>query len=189
MRTLASVALVAALTLSAAFGQTVPRKAPDFTIAEPSGKQTALSSARGKVCVLTFILTTCPHCQNESMMLTKLYKEMAPRGLAVFGVAVNDNAAILVPQFVQQFAVGYPVGFGTQEAMRNFMGISEMERWVVPQVVVIDRKGMIRAQSPYNGDPNLQSETYMRNLLDTLLKEGATSSKTGAKSTASNHHQ
>src|SRR5882762_3727113 len=151
MRTFASLALLAAVTVSAAFAHSAPapRKAPDFTLVEPSGKQTPLSSFKGKVCVLTFILTTCPHCQKESEMLTKLYKEMAPRGLQVIGVAVNaDNAAILVPQFVQQFGVAYPVGFATQDAMKSFMGISEMERWSVPQLAVIDRKGMIRAQSP-----------------------------------------
>jgi hypothetical protein len=110
----------------------------------------------------------------------------------VDAVAVNDNAAILVPGFVSQYEVGFPVGYATQESMKSFMGISEMERWVVPQVTVIDRKGMIRAQTPYSGDPNLQTESYMRNLLDGLLKEGgASTTKTGTKaptkSTASNH--
>src|SRR5579859_5798265 len=116
MRTFASLALVAAVTVSAAFAQSAPapKKAPEFTIVEPSGKQTPLSSFKGKVCVLTFVLTTCPHCQKESEMLTKLYKEMGPRGLQVAGVAVNDNAALLVPQFVQQFGVAYPMGFATQ---------------------------------------------------------------------------
>jgi peroxiredoxin len=182
MRTLATLALVAAMTVPAAFAETAPKKAPDLTITEPSGNKVQLSSLKGNVVVLTFILTTCPHCQHESQMLTKLLREMGPRGLKVYAVAVNDNAAILVPQFVQQYEVGFPVGYATPDTLTTFMGFSPMERWVVPQVTVIDRKGMIRAQSPFNGDPNLQSETYMHNFLDTLLKEGA-SSKTGTKST------
>ncbi|MBZ5601031.1 MAG: TlpA family protein disulfide reductase [Acidobacteriia bacterium] len=193
MRTLASLALVAALTVPAVFAENAPKKAPDFTFTDMSGKQVQLSTAaKGKVCVLTFILTTCPHCQRESQMLTKMYKEMAPRGLSVYAVAVNDNAAVLIPGFAQQFEVGFPVGFSSPDAMMSFMGFSPMERWVVPQVTVIDRKGMIRAQSPYSGDPNLQSETYMHSLLDGLLKEGAATTKTGAKATkttASTHHQ
>lgn len=190
MRTIASVALMAAIAGSAAFAQnaTTPRKAPDLTIVEPSGKQIPLASAKGKVCVVTFLLTTCPHCQAESQMLTKLYKEMAPRGLQVFGVAVNDNAAMLVPQFVQQYAVGFPVGYSNFETVNAFMEYSAMTRVMYPQIAVIDRKGMIRAQSPYIGDPNLQSETYMRGYLDSLLKEGASTSKTGSKTTASAHH-
>ncbi len=190
MRTFASLALAAALTVSAAFAQNPPivRKAPDFTIVEPSGQKTPLSSTRGKVTVLTFILTTCPHCQHESEMLTKIYKEWHSRGLEMFGVAVDqDNAALKVPGFVQTYGVAYPVGFAKADDMMAFQGFSAMERWVVPQVVVIDRKGNIRAQTPAQGDPNLQTESYMRNLLDTLLKEGATASKSG-KATASNHN-
>src|SRR5215475_4859266 len=161
MRTFACLALAAAMTVSAAFAQSAPpviKKAPEFTINEISGQKTLLSSYKNKVVVLTFVLTTCPHCQKESQMLTKLYREMGPKGLQPVGVAVNDNAAILVPGFVQDYGVGYPVGFSTPDQMMSFMGFSPMERWVVPQVVVIDRKGMIRAQTPFNGDPNLQSE-------------------------------
>lgn len=185
MRTFASLAAAAVLCASAALAEN-PRKAPDLTITEPSGKQITLASLKGKVCVIEFLYTTCPHCQKESQMLSKLQQEMGPRGLQVVGVAVNDNAAVLVPQFVQQFGVNYPIGFGTVDTMTSFMQISAMERWSVPQVAVVDRKGMIRAQSPYSGDPNLQTESYMRNLIDGLLKEGATTSKTG-KTTASNH--
>ncbi len=98
----------------------------------------------------------------------------------MLGVAFNDNASVLVPGFVQQYNVGFPVGAAERQTVLNYLGISEMVRWVVPQVVVIDRKGNIRAQSPPQGDPNLQTESYMRDLLDTLLKEpaGAAARKT-----------
>jgi len=189
MRTFASLAVAAAVSISAAFAQAPPvRKAPEFTIVEPSGKKTLLSSTKGNVCVLTFVLTTCPHCQRESEMLTKIYKDLHSRGLDIYSVAVDtDNPALKVPQFVQQYNVGYPVGYGTADQMMAFLGLSAMERWVVPQIAVIDRKGMIRAQTPAQGDPNLQTEAYVRNLLETLLKEGAPASKSG-KATASNHH-
>jgi hypothetical protein len=67
----------------------------------------------------------------------------------------------------------------------SYLGYSVMDRYVVPQVVVIDRKGMIRAQSGVQGDPDLQDETYMRNLLQGLLKEGVGAAAPGsAKKTA-----
>jgi peroxiredoxin len=171
MRIVATVLAMGVTAMAAA--PPVIKKAPEFTITEPSGKQTLLSSSKGSVVVLTFVYTTCPHCQDESKMLTKLYKEMAPRGLQVFGVAFNDNAGLLVPNFVEQFGVGYPVGSSAREPVLSYLGISDsiMARWSVPQIVVIDRKGNIRAQSPMEGDPNLQSEPYMRNLIETLLKE------------------
>jgi peroxiredoxin len=176
MRILASLLALGAVVMAASAPPMI-RQTPDFTVAEPSGKQIPLSSLKGKVVVIAFMYTTCPHCQDEARMLTKLTRELGPRGLQVLGVAFNDNAAILVPGFVQQFAIGFPVGASDRPAVLNYLGLSEMTRWSVPQVVVIDRKGNIRAQSPAQGDPNLQMETYMRDLLDTLLKEPTASAK------------
>jgi peroxiredoxin len=178
-----------ALSAGAILAQPVVRPAPDLTVTEPSGTKTTLASYKGKVVVLDFIFTTCSHCQAEGMMLNKLYKEMQPKGLQVLSVAVNDNAAALVPGYVQQFGVPYPVGYAPRETLLQYMGFSEMDLWAVPQVVVIDRKGMIRAQSPIKGDPNLQSETYMREFLTKLLaeKSPATSSTKSVKTAASNH--
>ena len=59
-----------------------------------------------------------------------------------------------------------------------------MDRYSVPQEVVIDRKGMIRAQSGIDGDPKLQEENSLRALIDGLLKEGATPTSTTTKKTA-----
>ena len=163
----------------------VIRKAPEITFVEPSGKQIQLAAYKGKVVVCTFIYTTCVHCQRETQMLTKIYKDMAPRGLQVVGIAFNDNAPVLVNDFIRQFAVPYPVGTASQQNVLNYLGFSLMDRYVVPQVMVIDRKGNIRAQSPVDGDEKLQTDDYMRNLIDTLLKEPAgTTSKAAPKTAA-----
>jgi peroxiredoxin len=185
MRNVAAVAAFITLGVAALAQPPVIRKAPDFTVVEPSGKKTNVSSFKGKVVVLEFLYTTCSHCQDESKMLTKLYREMAPRGLQVLGIAFNDNAAVLVPTFVQEFGVPYPVGAASSDSVMGYLAFSVMDRYVVPQVVVIDRKGNIRAQSPPQGDGKLQDETYMRNLISTLLKESATTSAVASPTKAS----
>jgi peroxiredoxin len=189
MRIFAAVTAFISLAITALAQPPVVRKAPDIVVSEPSGKKTPISSYKGKVVVVEFLYTTCPHCQKESQMLTKLYKEMAPRGLQIVGVAFNDNAAVLVPSFVQEFGVPYPIGASSPDAVMGYLGFSVMDRYVVPQVMVIDRKGNVRAQSPPQGDEKLQDETYVRNLLTSLLKEGAATSavKAAPKTTASAH--
>jgi peroxiredoxin len=184
-----SLLALLALSAGAILAQPVVRPAPDITVTEPNGNKTTLASLKGRVVVLDFIFTTCPHCQAEGQMLTRIYKEMQPKGLQVLSVAVNDNASLLIPGFVQQFAIPYPVGYAPKETLLKYMGFSEMDLWVVPQIVVIDRKGMVRAQTPVKGDPNLQSETYMRDLLTKLLAEkSSTTSKSKAPvKTASNN--
>jgi peroxiredoxin len=180
----AAIALLFASAVSAWALPPIPRKAPELTIVEPSGKQTLLSSYKGKVVVIEFLYTTCPHCQAASQVITKLQRELGPRGFQAVGVAFNDNAQMLVPQFVQQFNVGYPVGFANSDTVMGYLGLSIMDRYSVPQEVVIDRKGMIRAQSGIDGDPKLQEENSLRALIDGLLKEGVTPTSTTTKKTA-----
>ncbi len=59
------------------------------------------------------------------------------------------------------------------------MNISLMARYFVPQVAWIDRRGNIRSQTTATPDDKLLQEPYWQNMIETLLKEPATT-KTGA---------
>jgi len=136
-----------------------------------------LSSLRGKVVALLFVHTTCPHCQRTSQVFTKLVQENKARGFEAVDVAFNTMANIYVKDFVRDYAIGYPVGFAAPEDVLNYMGFSVMERYVVPQIVWIDRQGNIRSQTPPMGDEKLLQESYWRNMIETLLKEPAEPAK------------
>lgn len=159
------------LAVAAQAASPVPRPAKELTVLEPSGKQTLLSSFKGKVVVVEFLFTTCPHCQNAAKMFTKIQKDAGPRGFQALGIAFDDANAQKVQGFVQQYGVGYPVGYASRDTVMSYLGLSVMDRFVVPQVIVIDKKGVIRAQSEPMGSPNLQDETYIRGMIDGLLKE------------------
>src|ERR1043166_965993 len=179
MRILMPLATLVALAAPAGATPPVPRKAPELTITEPSGAQTLLSSYKGKVVVIEFLHTTCPHCQRASQVFTRLHKELGPRGFQPIGIAFNEGVdPVIVNNFVRQLGADYPIGISPRETVESYLGISVMTRYVVPQIVVIDRKGMIRAQSDPGGTESLQDENSLRNLIDALLKEGATTSNT-----------
>ena len=174
MRALAATAFVA-LTVSAFATPPVPRKSPEFTVTDPAGKPILLSSLKGKIVVMPFMFTTCPHCQREAQMLTKLQQEFAARGVVMLGTVFNDATAPMAAQFVKEFNIGFPVGFASRDAVVSYLGLSVLDRWVVPQVAIIDRKGNVVAQSAATGTPELQDETFLRNLLDKLVKESPAS--------------
>jgi peroxiredoxin len=182
MRVLAATAFVA-FTVSAFATPPVPRKSPEFTITDPSGKQVLLSSLRGKIVVMPFMFTTCPHCQREAQMLTTLQKEFAGRGVVMLGTVFNDANGAMAAQFQKEFNIGFPVGFATRDQVVSYLGLSVLDRWVVPQVAILDKQGNIVAQSAATGTPELQDETYLRTFLDKLTKGSATTS-TGAKPAA-----
>ena len=184
MRLIASAAFLAlSVTALTAAPPAMPRKSPEFTIMDPSGKQILISSFKGKVLVLPFMFTTCPHCQHEAQMLTKLQKDYGARGLQVLGTVFNDANGPMATQFVNEFGIGFPVGWASRDSVISYLSIPIMDRWVVPQVAVIDRKGNIVAQSASTGTPELQDETYLRTLVEKLLKETATSTGAAAKKT------
>jgi peroxiredoxin len=182
--------LVSGFALQAA--APVPRPSKEFTIILPSGKQTLLSSYRGKVVMAAFMFTTCPHCQALSKIITKLQGELGPRGFQALGVAFNDevntpNAAAnaqVTGNFVNQFEVGFPVGYAPRESVLSYLGVSSIDSWVVPQVAIIDRKGVIRAQSASRGTADLQTESYLRKYLGDLLDEGGAKSAAPSKAPA-----
>src|SRR5712692_3596800 len=172
MRKLASMGVLLVLGVSSLLATgPVPRKAPPFTIVEPSGKQTLLSSFQGKVVVIEFLLTNCPRCLLVAQTITKLHKELGPRGLQPIAIAFDNGiSGPKVTDFVRQVGVTYPVGYTSSEKVDIYLGRSGKERFRVPQIVVIDRTGVIRAQSRPQGESNLENENYLRNLIDSLLK-------------------
>jgi thiol-disulfide isomerase/thioredoxin len=132
------------------------RKAPELAFTLPGQGQKLLSQYRGKVVALEFIMTTCPHCQAASKVMTKYQQEFASRGFQALDLAINalDNgsdentANALVSNFATTYQVGVPVGWLPRDQMISFMGFSIMDRLVVPQLALIDRKGFIHYQTP-----------------------------------------
>jgi peroxiredoxin len=170
-RELARIVLLVCLAVSTALATgRVPRKSPDLIIAEPSVKQMRVSSFKGKVVLLEFMVTDCPHCLRVAQTIDKLGRELGPRGFQPLGVAFDSGVTEqTVKDFTRKFQVAYPIGYVTSEKVDSYLGRSATERFSVPQIVVIDRKGVIRAQSLPTAEKNLEDETYLRNLIVSLL--------------------
>jgi thiol-disulfide isomerase/thioredoxin len=179
MRT-ALLALFITLAVSVQAAAPVPRPSKEFTVAVPGGQQILLSSLKGKVVVIQYLFTWCPHCQAFSKILTQLNNEYSSRGFQALGVAFNepDGPNDKVPlkdktvAYGQQYA-GFPVGASDRSTVFSYLGLSELERIGVPQIVLIDRKGVIREQSPAEGGGPLGMIEHLKPLIESLLAEGA----------------
>jgi thiol-disulfide isomerase/thioredoxin len=153
------------------------RKAPELAYTMPGQGEKLLSQYRGKVVAIEFILTTCPHCQAAARVMTTLQQEYGPRGFQALDLAINalddnrthDQANALVAAFASTYQVGFPVGWVPRDSFLSFLGISITEYTVVPQLVMIDRKGYIRYQTPARGDTTSLLETTLRQRIEELL--------------------
>ncbi len=173
MRTAIIALTLAALgTIGLEAAAPVPRPAPALSFSEPSGKTGTVAALKGKVVVVQFLLTTCPHCQAFSRVLTKLTAELGPKFQAV-GLAFDKEDARGVPNYIKQIGTNFTVGSTDEKTAQTFLGISVMDynRLRVPQVVVIDKKGVIRAQTELSGAGPAGEEASLRKLLATLVAE------------------
>jgi cytochrome oxidase Cu insertion factor (SCO1/SenC/PrrC family) len=160
------------------------RSAPELSFNLPGGEKKQLSQYKGKVVALEFILTTCPHCQEASKVMTTLQRELGPKGFQALDVAVNTTDEAVIKQFITNQQAAFPVGWIDAGSPRdnimvlmNFMGMTVNDRPQVPQQVLIDRDGMIRYQTPPSGDLTALEESTLRSRLLEILGQTASRPK------------
>ena len=184
-RKITSMFLITALVTSAFALPTVTvlRKSPEFTIADSTGKTTQLSSFKGKVVVMEFLFVKSQHCMHVAMTLNKLNHELGASGFQAVGIVFDPPNSTqtgdqLLPVVVDSLKLTYPLGYASKKDVDSYLGRSGNEVLNIPQVVVIDRAGMIRATSGgRGGDPALEDENSLRTLINGLLSEGAAGKK------------
>src|ERR1700685_4544574 len=90
MRLATVTAILATAVPAFAVMPPVPRPTKELVGAEPSGQKTLPTSLKGKVVIIQFLFTTCPHCQHFSQVLTKLSADLAPKGVQMLGLAFDE---------------------------------------------------------------------------------------------------
>jgi peroxiredoxin len=185
---LLSVGLACLLMASAVLAAEpkIPRPAGEFDITLDNGQHVLLSKYHGKVTLLAIILTGCPHCQHSSTIFQKLADDYGPKGFEVLAAAINEDAKAELPKFIYKQGVKFPVGMSTREQAYSYL---QAEQGIgapivyMPQIVVIDRKGVIRAQHGGNDPFFEEQEKNLRFLIEGLLKEPATARTPAATKT------
>lgn len=161
-----------------AYGAQIPRPAPGLKFISHNGQQIDLAAYKGKVVLLEWLMTTCPHCQVSSQILSKLQTEFAAKGVQALGVAIDAGAGQKLLDYVRKYATTFPVGVMPHQVATNFLQASVMAPLMMPQVVIIDRQGMIREQ--YAGDDKWHEQTE-KNLRASIAKYAAQGSGTPGK--------
>lgn len=164
------------LGLELAVPAPLPRASPEFSINPPVGKSTLLSSFKGKVVVMEFLFVKSHHCQQVAQTLNDLQAQLGTRGFQSIAVAFDAPDAAktggdMLGPLIDYLKLTYPVGYATRAEVDSYLGRSGSEMLSIPQLVVIDRTGTIRAATGTRSNPSLEDANSLRTLVDTLLNE------------------
>jgi len=114
--------------------------APDFSVADLSGRTLQLSRYRGKVVLLNFWATWCAPCRSEIPRFTDLQNKYGGEGLQIIGISLDDDPRG-VREFCEQLRVNYPIAIGDAKLAEQYGGILGL-----PVSFLIGRDGRIYAK-------------------------------------------
>jgi peroxiredoxin len=144
MKKLLTVVLCAAALLSA---QQAPMRAPGFCLADTNAQWRDLADYRGKVVVLEFMQTTCPHCADFTKILSGVAKKYGDR-VQVLSVALPNDTMPGLIQFVKGHNLPWPHLYDMGQMAFSYIRQPNVS---FPTVFLIDGNGMIAGRWEYGG--------------------------------------
>jgi peroxiredoxin len=150
IRRLTCSALLIASILSAS-GELSNRRAPGFAL--PDAEYTHfydLQDYRGKVVLMDFMSTTCPHCLLLTTTLEKVKEKYGDR-VAILSIVLPPDNQDTVTKYKNVNHVTVPIVCDMGQTAIAYMnarpGMSHID---VPHLFVIDKQGMIRNDFTYS---------------------------------------
>jgi len=122
-----------------------------------------LSDYKGKVVLLDFWATWCGPCKIEIPWFMDFERQHKDEGLAVLGVAMDDDGWDAVKPFVNEIGINYRIMIGNDSTAESYGGIEAL-----PTTFLIDRDGKIAAVHV-----GLTSKGEIENGIEQLLQKPA----------------
>lgn len=116
--------------------ETALTPAYDFELKTLDGKVVKLSDYRGKTVILDFWATWCAPCRKGIPDLIELQNEH--KDIQVIGISVDQNPQEVVPDFVKEFKINYPILISESIVLEKYGGID-----AIPTTFVISKEGKI----------------------------------------------
>lgn len=147
------VSLLLFLSLSVfAAGELVGHRAPGFSLPDVNFKYHDPQDLRGKIVIVEFMQTTCPHCGAFSKILEEVPAKY-PGKVAVISIANPPDTPQTVTQFIAAQKISNPIVLD-----RCLQVAQSYLRWTpkmspgfdIPRVFVLDANGIVKLDLEYS---------------------------------------
>jgi cytochrome c biogenesis protein CcmG/thiol:disulfide interchange protein DsbE len=139
---LLTLVLIAAFTGCDGERPLVPngRRAPSFELTHLDGGRVRLAELRGQVVAIRFWADWCRFCKTEMRELEPEYRRLAPRGLRILAVNVEQERE-RVARTVGQIEFSYDTLLDGDGAVARDYGVIAL-----PVTFLVDRDGVVRGK-------------------------------------------
>jgi thiol-disulfide isomerase/thioredoxin len=134
---------------------------PSWTVQGSDGKMHELSDYRGKLVILDFWASWCPHCRRSMPAIQRMHDTYGQRGVAILALNCRDRGDVDPLAFVRDKGFTYFVADGNDVAIQYRVGS-------VPAFYVISPEGrLLYRQSGYDQE----KEQQLIDLIESFLAD------------------
>lgn len=125
--------------------------APDFVLKDLNDKEVKLSDYKGKVVLLNFSTTWCPHCRTIIPYLKELYDQYKDKDFVILNIDIQESKK-RVSSFAEKNEIPYTVLLDTDAKVAILYKVVG-----VPNLILIDREGSILCRQCRSIDDSLKT--------------------------------
>jgi len=144
MRTIWIMLLCAAAVMAA--DESSSRRAPGFALPDSRLAVYDLADYRGKVVIINFTKTDCPHCATFAEVLGGVQQKYGDKVVILAVVNGQHDNQDTVAKYVSGHGITYPVLFDCYQMAYSYFLKQQFE---TPSAYLVDGRGMIRGNWEY----------------------------------------
>jgi thiol-disulfide isomerase/thioredoxin len=130
-------------------GELSNRRAPGFSLMDLRSVQHDPQDDRGKIVIVEFMQTTCPHCQKFTSIL-ELAKAKYKEKISIYSIVTSPDNGQTMQKYIADYKLTSPILWDSGQVMASYMKLSPSNPSMnFPHFFLIDQKGIIRNDYGY----------------------------------------
>ncbi len=128
------------------------RRAPGFSLSDQRQVEHDLQDYRGKILIIEWMQTTCPHCAHFATVLEEVKNKYKGK-VEVVSIVLPPDSIDPVKKFIATNKTTYPILFDSGQMSASYLKITPQNPTVVfPQILIVDGAGTIKENYKYSNE-------------------------------------